>query len=306
VSSRSVLVIGEALVDIVRAPGLDDVEHVGGSPANVAMGLAHLDLDVSLATALGRDARGDRVAEHLAERGVTLLHGSRDAARTSTAIATLDAEGAATYVFDLVWDPGTIDIPDGVVHVHTGSIASVLEPGSHDVEAALEQARTTRTVSYDPNVRPTIMGDLRAGREHVERMIGLADVVKASEDDVAELYAGSSPEEVVARWTSLGPALAVVTRAAEGAVLRVGPTDEIVELPAAPTTVVDTVGAGDSFMAGLVSGLVDLGFLGGSEARARLATAGATAVRPAVERALACGARTVARAGAYAPHLDEL
>ena len=305
-SNRSVLVIGEALVDIVRAPGLDDVEHVGGSPANVAMGLAHLDLDVYLATTLGRDARGDRVAEHLAEREVTLLPGSRDAARTSTAIATLDAEGTATYVFDLIWNPGTIDLPDGVGHVHTGSIASVLEPGSHDVAVALEQARTTCTVSYDPNVRPTIMGDPGPARERIERMVGLADVVKASEDDVGELYAGSSPEEVLARWTGLGPAVAVVTRAGEGAVLRVGPTDEVVELPAPPTTVVDTVGAGDSFMAGLVSGLVDLGLLGGTQARARLTTAGAAGVSPAVERGLACGARTVARAGAYAPLLDEL
>lgn len=301
-----VLVIGESLIDIVRRGGIPDVEHVGGSPANVAIGLARLSLDVQLATCIGTDARGRRIAAHMGEHGVVLTVTSTLPLPTSTAVATLDETGAATYDFALRWEPGQIDVPRSVGHVHTGSIAALLPPGADEVSRALDRARSHATVSYDPNIRPTIVGTSDRIRAQVEEVIRRSDVVKASEDDVAELYPGLGLHEVLTRWTGLGPSVAVVTRAGEGATYRVGPSDETVDLPAPATTVVDTVGAGDSFMAGLVSGLLSLDLLGGAAARERLQTADAAIVAPAVQRGLACGAATVARAGAYAPTLDQL
>jgi fructokinase len=301
-----VLVIGESLIDIVTdASGRMD-EHVGGSPANVAMGIARLGHRVDFATCLGRDPRGERIAERLADQSVDLLEGSIGSDPTSTATATLDATGAAAYTFDLHWDLPPIAIPADTGHVHTGSIGTTEPPGGDRVIDALARARATATVSYDPNVRPAIMGSLDAVRERVEEIVPLADVVKASEDDLALLYAGQSPSQVMAHWGALGAALTVITLGADGVVFRVTGTGEEGAAPTTATGVVDTVGAGDSFMAGLVSGLLSSGLLGDPAARARLQGATLEAVRPAIERGLACSGITVGRAGAYAPSLDEL
>ena len=160
-STTPFLVVGEALMDIVRRPGTAPVEHVGGSPANVAIGLARLGHKVLLATALGADARGDIVRSHLEGNGVTVDNGLDNGQPTSTAIATLDERGAATYEFDLHWEPGTVAIAEGTGHLHTGSIAAVIQPGAGDVVEAIERGRATATVSYDLNVRPSITSDRR-------------------------------------------------------------------------------------------------------------------------------------------------
>ena len=246
------------------------------------------------------------MAAHLREHGVRLGEGSLGAAPTSTALADIDASGAATYVFDLHWSPGRVVVPDDAGHVHTGSIGATLSPGAEDVTDVLVRAGVTCTVSYDPNVRPSIMGDPEDVRTRVEEVVGLSDVVKASEDDLVELYPGRQLADVLRRWTELGAALAVVTRAGDGVTYRVASSGELVTVPAPPTEVVDTVGAGDSFMAGLLSGLLDDRLLGGADARSRLRAADAARIGAAVERGLACGARTVSRAGAYAPTRAEL
>jgi fructokinase len=303
--SQHILVIGEALIDRVQDAGGDVVEHPGGSPANVAVGLARLDQHVDFATRLGRDERGVRVANHLTRHGVSLLKAATGAQQTSVAEAHLDPSGAATYTFDLHWDLPRVHLPAKAVHVHTGSIAAVLEPGAGSVLAALSAAREQATVSYDPNVRPDIMGDLDAVRERVEEIVALSDVVKASDEDLALLYPSAPVPEVLRRWSQLGPSLVVVTRGPEGAVFGLARTGELASTPTLAEGVVDTVGAGDSFMAGLLSGLATAGFTG-PEGRTRLAAASLAEVRPAIDRALACAAATVARAGAYAPSLDEL
>jgi fructokinase len=300
-----ILVIGEALIDRVRDADGDVVEHPGGSPANVAVGLARLDLPVDFATRLGPDARGTRIADHLTRHGVSLPSSTTGEQSTSVAEAHLDASGAAEYTFDLHWDLPHLDVPTGTAHVHTGSIAAILEPGADSVLAALQEAREQATVSYDPNIRPDIMGDLEAVRERVEELIALSDVVKASEDDLLLLYPGSPVSEVLRRWGALGPTLVVVTRGPDGVVFGLSTTGEVASAPTLAEGVVDTVGAGDSFMAGLLSGLSSAG-LTGLEGRKRLAEATLADVRPAIDRALACAAATVARAGAYAPSLDEL
>ena len=301
------LVIGEALVDAVTTPGGDTDEHVGGSPANVAFGLAALGHPVDLATWIATDERGRRIEQVCRERGVALTAGSQGAPFTSVAHATLDTSGAASYVFDLEWQVAAVPGLTAYGHVHTGSIAAVLEPGGSQVREILAVARGLgATVSYDPNARPSLMGLPEHARRTIEDSIRLCDLVKVSDEDVEWLCPGEPPDDVLRGWGELGPAVVVMTRGGDGAVVRISRTGDQQALPAPSVEVVDTVGAGDSFMAGLVSGLVDAGLLGGPEARARLQAAGIADVLPAVERALATGALTVARAGAHAPTRSDL
>jgi fructokinase len=168
----------------------------------------------------------------------------------------------------------------------------------------MRSARGRLTVSYDPNVRLTLMGDPERTRAIVEGCVAMSDVVKASEEDVAWLYGSRPLVDVLDHWSSLGPTLCAVTRGSRGVVALAAGT--LHELPNHPTRVVDTVGAGDSFMAGLVSGLLDAQLLGCADARNRLRSAPWEAVRPSFERALACAAITVSRAGANPPRSEEL
>lgn len=301
----AVLVVGEALIDVVSGIDGQVVEHVGGSPANVATGLARLGHPVAFATHLGADARGERITAHLRAEGVSLRPRGVVAERTCTATAALDRDGSAAYGFDLSWQlPPDLEVTD-VGHLHTGSVATTLEPGASAVLEAVQRARPHATFSYDPNVRPALMGAPHEVRAKVEALVGLSDVVKASDEDIRWLYAGAPVAEVVRLWGRLGPAVTVVTHGRAGAVVALG-TDAPVVLPAPAVAVVDTVGAGDSFMAGLLSGLLDTGLLGGREARERLRAAVLTDVTPAVGRALSCAAVTVSRAGADPPRRDEL
>jgi fructokinase len=305
-AAAQVLVIGEALVDEVSRAGSAPEEHVGGSPANVALGLAALDHRVDLATWIATDERGNRIADHCREGGVRLTAGSQGARFTSVAHASLDDAGAATYRFELEWQLAPVPELTAHPHVHTGSLATVLEPGGTAVRDALRVARPSATISYDPNARPSLMGDPRDARLAVEECVALADVVKVSDEDVAWLRPGEPLEDVLADWASMGPSLIVATRGADGVITRLSRTGETHVSQAHAVTVVDTVGAGDSFMAGLVSGLLDAGLLGTAAGRDRLRRAALTDVAPAVDRALMTGALTVARAGAHAPRRRDL
>jgi fructokinase len=300
------LVIGESLIDIVHRPDGSAQEHVGGSPANVAVGLARLGHDVTFATMIGDDERGVRIADLLDGEGVRLTGGSVAHRPTSVATSTLDTSGAATYRFDLAWEMDQDQPLDGVAHVHTGSIAATLEPGASAVLAAIQGARPHATISYDPNARPSLMGDPHEVRAKMEQLIGLSDVVKASDEDIAWLYDGAPVPEVLRLWGQLGPALVVMTRGGKGALIALRVGGELTSVEAPAVAVVDTVGAGDSFMAGLLSGLLEAGLVGSLEARERLRAATLAEVRPAIDRALACAAITVSRPGADPPHLTDL
>lgn len=301
-----VVVIGELLVDIVHTPDGQTAEHVGGSPANVALGLARLGHDTHIATLVGTDDRGVRCTDHVGAGGVHLLPGSTSETHpTSTAVATLDDGGAASYFFDLHWDLPPVLLPEGTTHVHMGSIGTTLRPGDVEVTDAVLRARPTATISYDPNVRPTIMGAVEKVRTRVEELVALSDVVKCSEDDIEWLYAGRSASQVMAAWVGLGASFTVVTLGGSGVTWRTASGEEATEM-ARVKDVVDTVGAGDSFMAGLVSGLLDVGLLGSPTARERLRTASLDDVAPAVDRALATSGITVRHAGAYAPTRQEI
>lgn len=298
------LVVGESLIDVVHRPDGSVEEHVGGSPLNVAIGLARLGHHVELATWIGDDEHGRAIHDHLAADDVALVEGGEVAERTATAQATLDESGAASYTFDLDWQ-----LPYAVRntgrHVHTGSIASWYQPGAEQVRDLAVAHRALGTFSFDPNVRPVLMGEAADHRSGIEELVGLADVVKASDEDVHWLYGDDAPAETVARlWGQLGPSVVVITRGADGAVVLF--RDEIHPVAGQQVSVVDTVGAGDSFMSGLLSGLLDAGLLGDADARERLRTADWDAVLPALERAVAVSAITVSRAGAQPPTRSEI
>ncbi|QCO96484.1 carbohydrate kinase [Arthrobacter sp. 24S4-2] len=303
-------VIGEGLVDVVqRSSGIE--AHVGGSPLNVAVGLARLDHPVQFIGRFGRDAYGEAVAAHLKSSSV-LVPQAPDALPTSVATALIDDDGAATYTFDLAWElPGLADrLPftlQGTTLVHTGSIATMLAPGAAEVLAAVEHAHPSATISYDPNCRPSIITDVDYARVQAEKFVALADVVKASDEDLEWLYPGVGVLDSARRWLTLGgsagPAMVVVTRGAAGpwGITAAGETEF-----AAPTVeVADTVGAGDSFMAALISGLVDRG-LDGAQNRKELHEMPAETLRELLAHAAWAAAVTVSRPGANPPTRAEL
>ncbi|WP_060897428.1 carbohydrate kinase family protein [Streptomyces mirabilis] len=311
------LVVGEALVDIIAGPHGPRRSHPGGSPANVALGLGRLGHPVRLATRLGDDTHGLHVRKHLEDDGVELSPGSVVAASTSTATAVLDTAGAANYTFDITWalssavEKALLDGPPA--HVHTGSIATALSPGADHVLSTLHALRSSATISYDPNLRPALLRSPEQERERVEQLVALSDVVKASEEDLAWLHPGENPDTTAARWARNGPALVVLTRGAGGAQAwwRHGHQD----VAPVPVQVVDTVGAGDAFMAGLVSQLLHAGLLGGGPgveaARAALRAATETDRLPSVldealARAALTASLTCAREGADPPAAAEL
>lgn len=301
------LVVGESLVDVVHRVDGAVERHPGGSPLNVAVGLARLGHDVSFATRFAPDSNGRLIREYLAgERRLQLAPGSDQAQHTSVAEAYLDQNGAARYLFDLDWDVADAldDLPVG--HLHTGSIAATLSPGAEDVLRLARRVAHQGTISYDPNMRPSIMGDAARVRSRVMDLVGLSDVVKASDEDVNWLYPDHPAERAVAEWARLGPSLIVITRGPAGADCLVTGTGETALIPSGTSPVVDTVGAGDSFMSGLLAGLLDLGFLGDAAARRRLRAARLADLRPALDLAGTCAAVTVSRAGANPPTRAEV
>ncbi|MFE3110693.1 carbohydrate kinase [Kitasatospora indigofera] len=297
------LVIGECVADIVRVPGRADVAHPGGSPANVAYGLARLGRPVTLLTQLGRDPMGSLIGAHLRSAGVRVLTDGRPEVRTPTAVVSLDGEGRASYAFDFDWTLRAVEPPAAPRHVHLGSVAAVREPGAATVVALAERLRAAASVSYDPNIRPALSGDRAGALGRVERCVALSDLVKASDEDLAWLYPGEPVERVAARWLAAGPAVVVVTRGGDGAVGFTRSAE--VARPAVRTTVVDTVGAGDSFMSATLDALAARSLLG-APARAALAALDGPALADVLAQAALAAAVTVSRAGANPPDAAEL
>ena len=287
------LVIGEALIDIVGGG-----EHVGGSPLNVAVGLGRLGRDVDFLTRIGDDQYGQRIAEYANAAGVQLVPGSQTAERTSTARATVSENGSAEYEFDLDWQlSGTPPVVPPLL-LHTGSIAAVQEPGCLAVAALVDAYHLSATVSYDPNVRPSLIADGQLARQRIEHLVERSDIVKVSEEDLHWLDPDRSPEQLARTWLALGPAFVVVTLADQGAMAVCAAGEAGV--PTRAVHVVDTVGAGDSFMVGLLDALWGLGLLG-AERRAELAGISIDALTTVLEAGSATAALTVGRAGADLP-----
>jgi len=297
-----ITVVGEALVDVVT-DAFGSREHPGGSPLNVAVGLARLGHETTLVTRLGADCRGQLITDHLTAAGVRLGDGAVDDAATSVATATLDQCGRADYQFELLWRVPSTDWSQPVDHLHTGSIAAFLPPGAADVTRLVHQHRSTATVSFDPNIRPAIIGAAGPARERVEELVSASDIVKASDEDLAWLFPGDDPGDVAARWLALGPALVVVTRGEIGASAIVRAADVSVAAP--EIDIVDTVGAGDAFMAALLDGLAKARLLGASR-RDRLLALSEVSLTDLIRHAVHAAAYTCTRAGANPPTQVEL
>jgi fructokinase len=307
-----VCVIGEALIDLVIDPSAAAVDgathytaHPGGSPFNVAVGLARLGQPTQLLARLSGDAFGQQLRAHALANGVDLSL-VVDAHEPSTlAVVGLDSARNAVYEFyldgtaDWQWsDSELARVPADVGWLHTGSLASWRAPGAERIEAALGAARGVgHQISYDPNIRPALMPDHREAVVAVERFVALAHVGKVSAEDLAWLHPGRQAAEIVEEWRSLGPSVVVVTDGGKGA-YAVGPSGDPITVAARQVRVVDTVGAGDAFMAGLVNALIRSELPPG-----RIST---DALHRVVAEAAVVAALTCARAGANPPTASEL
>lgn len=305
-----VYVIGEALIDLVMdPPGTDPagppvyLAHPGGSPYNVAVGLARLGQPTRLVARLSGDAFGRQLRGHAEANGVDLSCAVAATEQSTLAVVSLDADRNAGYDFyrdgtaDWQWSDAELDrIPADAAWLHTGSLASWTEPGAGVIADLLRRRRQQGpvVVSYDPNIRPALLPDHGLALARVEAMVGLADVVKASAEDLAWLYPGRDAEEVLRHWRELGAAVVVMTDGGRGARFIAG--EEVATVPARPVAVVDTVGAGDAFMAGLINALVTAGFEPGPDLD----------IAAAVDEAILVAALTCARAGANPPTAAEL
>ncbi|ALE80844.1 carbohydrate kinase family protein [Pseudonocardia alni] len=312
-----IAVAGEALVDIVPAPAQGYWELApGGSPANVAVGLSRLDVPARMLARLADDLLGRKLRDHLADNGVDLSHSVEADEPSSLAIVELAADGQASYDFriagtaDWQWTDdelaGALDEgPAGpVVAVHSGSLALTTAPGHDALRELLASAVDTATVSYDPNFRPLLMGTPEEILPGVHELLGVADVVKVSEEDLGWLHPGREPGDVVGEWLELGPAVVVVTLGANGVLAGTSSGLHLV-LPGRTVEVVDTVGAGDSFSAALLAGLHRRGLLGAT-ARDDLYRIDRPTLEAVLTEAVAASAITCSRHGANPPTRAEL
>ena len=249
----TIAVVGEALVDLVQltAGGLFDAVP-GGSPANVAVGLARLEIPVRMIARLGDDLLGRQLRDHLSKNRVDLSLAVTASEPSTLAIVAVGSDGRPEYDFRI---EGTADwqwrdeelasaVDASVVAVHSGSLALTQLPGADAIVRLLQRARSSATVSYDPNCRPLVMGSPAEALSHVEELLTIADIVKASADDVSWLLPGRELKDVAAEWLAAGPALVAITRGSDG-VVAIGRESGIVWRPGRTVDVVDTVGAGD-------------------------------------------------------------
>jgi fructokinase len=269
-----IAVAGEALVDLVPAPvgGYFEIAP-GGSPANVALGLARLGVPARLLARLADDMLGKRIREHLTHNGVQLDHAVEAREQTSLAMVSLDADGVPAYDFrisgtaDWQWTPpevaGALDpgASGPIVALHSGSLALTTAPGDAVLRDLMMRASETITVSYDPNCRPMLMGNPKEVLVGVHSLLGVADVVKVSSEDLHWLVPDLTPEQVVDDWLSRGPRLVAVTLGPDG-VLAGTRSGLRARRPGVSVKVIDTVGAGDTFSAALLAGLHGAGVLG--------------------------------------------
>ncbi len=287
------LVIGESLIDIVGSDA-----HVGGSPLNVAVGLGRLGREVDFLTSIADDAYGRRITDYVEAAGVQLVSESKEAQRTGTARTTIAEDGSADYVFDLDWRLSGTPPVAPPLFVHTGSIAAVQDPGCLAVAALVDTYRVSATVTFDPNVRASLVGDRELAVARIEHLVERSDIVKVSEEDLRWIDPSRPPGQIAQTWLRLGPAIVAVTMADRGAMAFCAAG--VARVPARAVRVVDTVGAGDAFMAGLLDALWESGALGGDR-RAELHRIDVDALTTAIEAASLAAALTVARAGADLP-----
>ncbi len=303
-----ILISGEALIDLIPDPETDGRYDavLGGSPYNVAIGLARLGGRASFISRLSADANGEALSAALLAAGVDLSLAARDPRPTTLAFVMRGtAQTGSRYSFyldatsfDGPW-PFPVAWPAGAKHLHVGSISALDPRHGESVVNALAGARAHATTSFDPNVRPLVTPDREAVTALVERQARLASFMKASEEDLQWLYPGRAVEDSLSAFAAMGPKFAIATLGGEGALACLG--DERLHVAPRRVQVVDTVGAGDSFMSSLLFAMerdVALGPAAPAPTRERLAAW--------MDFAARASALTCARKGSNPPTLAEV
>lgn len=305
---------GDALFDVFASPdadvsriGLSAV--VGGSPLNVALGLARLGHAAAFFTKVSGDLFGQRIRAFMAREGIDQRFLIPTDRNTTLAIVSLSEEGSAAYSFyidgtaDRSIEPDDVParFPDDLEVIHVASYSTVTEPTASALARLIAQEKHRRFISYDPNIRASIEPDLDLWRAKVAEIAASATLVKASDEDLAQLYPGRAPESILSDWIAAGAALAIVTRGEDGA-LALCASGATASAPGLPVSVFDTVGAGDTFQAATLAGLKERGALG----RAALGTFDEASLRALLGFAVRAAAVTCSRRGADLPRRADL
>ncbi len=307
------LVCGEALWDLFaiegggKGQGLSFDARVGGSPFNVAVGLARLGQGVSLFTGLSTDRLGERLMEALEAEGVATSALVRTKNPSTISLVDLGADGSPRYAF---YGQGaadrsviTSDLPalgPEIWGLHAGSFSLAVEPVGSTLLALFERERGRRLLTLDPNVRLTVEPDVAIWLDRLEKFLPCADIVKVSDEDLDLLHPGRALEEIAAGWLAKGPALVVITRGAQGAVA-FGPAGRV-EVPGRRVEVIDTVGAGDTFQAAVITALAERGV----RTRAAVEALDSAEISAVLDFAVVAAAVTCSRRGADLPRRAEL
>lgn len=305
------VVCGEALMDVYMGEstptGLTLDARIGGSPLNVAQGLARLARPVAFLTGLSTDALGERLLASLRAEQVDTSLVLRNDAPSTLSVVSLDAHGVPRYAFH---GKGAADrqithdtlpaLPPAARVLQFGSYALVVEPVGSALRGLAARERERRLIAYDPNVRLNVEPDLAHWRAVVDEMVSVAHLVKVSDEDLGLLYPDETPEQVAARWLAQGAALVAVTRGRHGA--SAWTRTARADAPSPPTQVVDTVGAGDTFQAALLTWLDEHGAL----TPQALAALDAASLGELLSFAARAAAITCSRRGADMPRRAEL
>jgi fructokinase len=253
----SIWVCGEVLIDILPTGPV-----VGGGPANTAKALARLGYDVDFIDGISSDEFGVSASKELLRDGVGLDLSLASDKPTCTATVTLDSKGSASYEFlidgtatfdfNASWLPDPERLKPSVLHI--GTLVTIIEPGASVLFDWAVNVGEFAPIVFDPNIRPSVMGDREKYAAAVEKWVGISAVVKVSDDDINWLYPSESLDAVANRWIANGVRCVVVTRGAHGLI---GFTENgMEEVDGAKVVVVDTVGAGDTVGAIVVEGII--------------------------------------------------
>lgn len=305
------LICGEALFDLFAEETPDGFAfdaRIGGSPFNVALGLARLGQPAALFTGLSTDFLGARLRKALAAEGVGLGFLVQKAAPTTLSLVGLRPDGSPDYAFlgtgaaDRSLVPSDLPaLDETVTTLHFGSYSLVVEPTGASLLALARREAGRRLITFDPNVRPTVEPDMALWRARIEAFAEAATIVKISFEDAERLYGAEPLEALAHRFLERGTALVVVTLGGEGAA---GFTRSLAEVrvPAPRIEMVDAVGAGDTFQSALIAALAELG-AGRPEAVASL---DAGQLEQILQFAATAAAITCGRRGADLPRRMEL
>ncbi len=305
------LVCGEALMDVFAGgdtpTGMVLDARVGGSPFNVAVGLARLAQPVALLGAVSSGFLGERLVTALRGEGVATDTVARVDAPTTLSVVGLDASGVPSYAFygergaDRQLDaPALAAVPAGLLAIHLGSYTTVVQPIADTLRSLVEQRRDRTTISFDPNIRLNVEPNVAIWRDTLQWMLPRSHLLKISEDDLGLLLPGETPQAFAAHALALGVRLVVVTRGGDGALGWTASAQASVPTPS--VEVVDTVGAGDTFQAAMLTWLAEHDAL----APAALAALSPADLDAALRFAAGAAAITCSRRGADMPRRHEL